>query len=140
MKPLLHNNFNGLQHIGIPVTDIAVSQAFYHRFGFASIMQRQVDATEGRVSAVMMRRAGVVLELYQLPAEQLAAIRQRTDGVIDHIAFAVDDIDRAWSELQAAGETLLEAAPVHLDFWRSGCRYFAIRGPDGEKLEFNQIL
>src|SRR6267143_3212529 len=30
---------NGLQHIGIPVTDIATSEAFYKRLGFANVMK-----------------------------------------------------------------------------------------------------
>jgi lactoylglutathione lyase len=27
-----------------------------------------------------------------------------------------------------------------LPFWKNGCKYFNITGPDGERLEFNQIL
>jgi lactoylglutathione lyase len=27
-----------------------------------------------------------------------------------------------------------------LAFWSKGCKYFNILGPDGERLEFNQIL
>ena len=29
---------------------------------------------------------------------------------------------------------------THLSFWKNGCNYFNITGPDGERLEFNQIL
>ncbi len=39
-----------------------------------------------------------------------------------------------------AGFHPIEAAPVKLDFWENGCMYFNILGPDGERLEFNQIL
>jgi len=140
MRTLLQNNFNGLQHIGLPVTDLERSTAFYRRLGFEPAMERRITPAEGPVSAVMMRRGVLVIELYQLPAAQLDAIRRRGDGHIDHIAFDVDDVEGAFAELQAAGMTPLEEAPIHLDFWRNGCRYFAIRGPDGEKLEFNQIL
>jgi lactoylglutathione lyase len=29
--------------------------------------------------------------------------------------------------------------PAFLDFWEKGCKYSAVRGQDGEKLEFNQM-
>jgi catechol 2,3-dioxygenase-like lactoylglutathione lyase family enzyme len=53
---------NRLQHIGIPVTDIEISQSFYERLGF----QRAMNATfmhegdEGKVS--MMKRDGMTME------------------------------------------------------------------------------
>jgi lactoylglutathione lyase len=87
-----------------------------------------------------MEREGVVIELYQLPPDQLSAdIRTRKDGHLDHIAFNVKDIDKAFEEVKSAGLVPLQNEPVKLDFWKKGCRYFSIRGPDGEKLEFNQI-
>lgn len=39
-----------------------------------------------------------------------------------------------------AGYKILESAPVFLQFWKNGCKYFNIIGPDGERLEFNQVL
>jgi len=29
---------------------------------------------------------------------------------------------------------------VYLPFWEKGCKYFYILGPDGERLEFCEIL
>lgn len=140
MKTLLENNFNGLQHIGIPVTEIQRSVTFYRRLGFQPVMEKTFPEGDGETTAFMMQRAGVLLELYQPPASQCEALRNRSDGPVDHIAFAVTDIQAAFDEMQADGQTIIEAGPVHLDFWENGCKYFAIRGPDGEKLEFNQIL
>jgi fructose PTS system EIIBC or EIIC component len=49
--------------------------------------------------------------------------------------------DKAYAEVRAAElEILEEAAPVFLPFWSRGVKFFTVRGPDGEKLEFNQIL
>lgn len=62
------------------------------------------------------------------------------DGHIDHIAFDVDDIDAAFSELKNHSFKVLEEQPVFLPYWENGCKYFTILGPDGERLEFNQIL
>jgi lactoylglutathione lyase len=51
------------------------------------------------------------------------------------------DIEQAYQEIRTAGlEILEEPAPVFLPFWEKGVKFFTIRGPDGEKVEFNQIL
>jgi len=140
MNPPLSGNLQGLQHIGLPVVDLARSRAFYAGLGFYEIMtaEFQVDGQTGHVA--MMERESVVLELYQMPPGHLAEIRSRGDGRIDHIAFSVADVDAAYAELKAAGLAPCEPEPVFLKFWDKGCRFFTIRGPDGERLEFNQIL
>lgn len=88
----------------------------------------------------MMKQAEILIELYQFPAEVLESIKWRRDGKIDHIAFDVPDIGEVFQQLKALGFIPLEEQPVFLPFWEHGCRYFNILGPDGERLEFNQIL
>ena len=131
---------NGLQHVGIPVTDIKISEAFYETLGFANVMATtfQLHGDTGYVG--MMQRGDMIMELYQLPAEELAEIKTRGNGHIDHIAFDVDDVDTLFIEMKAAGFNVLETAPVFLAFWKHGCKFFNITGPDGERLEFNQIM
>lgn len=131
---------NSLQHVGIPVTDISVSEAFYNRFGFQKVMQAPFDMDGKTGTCIMMQHGRIILELYQLPEPRLREIRERKDGHIDHIAFDVDDIDSTFAVLKAAQFQVIEAAPVYLSFWQRGCRYFNILGPDGERLEFNQVL
>jgi lactoylglutathione lyase len=89
---------------------------------------------------VMMKLNEMIVELYQMPANELIEISRRKNGHIDHIAFDVDDIDTAFLELKKHSFDIIEAAPVFLAFWKNGCKYFNITGPDGERLEFNQIL
>ena len=136
----LQDNFKGLQHLGIPVTGLETSVDFYTRIGFNRILSAHVDETGGRVLVAFMEQQGVVIELYQVTEKEREEIRSRRDGHIDHIAFDVADVEMAFQELQAAGFEMVEEKPVFLDFWDKGCKYFAIRGPDGEKLEFNQVL
>lgn len=131
---------NHLQHIGIPVTDIRVSEAFYSKLGFHRATRSAFDHKGGKGQMVMMQLKDIIIELYELPAEDLAEIRGRKDGHIDHITFDVSDIDKAFQALKEASFTIMEEAPVFLPFWQSGCKYFNILGPDGERLEFNQIL
>jgi catechol 2,3-dioxygenase-like lactoylglutathione lyase family enzyme len=141
MENQLSTIIKSIQHVGIPVSDIGVSEVFYSRFGFKNVMQStfEIDGEEG--ICIMMKNKKTILELYQMPEKQLREIRARKDGHIDHIAFDVDDIDKTFSMLKEALFTILEEKPVSLpSFWKNGCRYFNILGPDGERLEFNQIL
>ena len=133
-------NVQGFQHLGLPVTDIARSRAFYERLGFRAVFETTLPAEGGAIQVAMLDLSGFVLELYQLVGADLAGIAARGDGHVDHLALNVADIEQAWGAARAAGLTPLEDAPVFLPFWDKGCKYFTVRGPDGEKVEFNQIL
>jgi len=131
---------NHLQHVGLPVTNLENSEQFYKRLGFLPVMNStfMYEGAEGKV--LMMQLNSIVVELYQMPEPELSKIKQRKDGRIDHIAFDVDDIDATFKLLKEEGFSVIEEAPVYLPFWKRGCKYFNISGPDGERLEFNQIL
>ena len=131
---------NHIQHIGLPVTALKISEAFYEKLGFANVMASGFDDRGGRGSVAMMQRGGMILELYQMPEAELQAIRNRKDGHIDHIAFDVDSIEDTFRALKDAAFSVVEEEPVFLPFWKNGCKYFNVLGPDGERLEFNQIL
>ena len=131
---------NHIQHIGIPVTDLNRSEMFYKKLGFENVMASGFDHSGGRGKMAMMQKGEMLIEIYQLPDFALDGLRNRTDGHVDHVAFDVYDIDLAFSELKDASFHIVESAPVFLPFWKNGCKYFNILGPDGERLEFNQIL
>ncbi|MEY2916774.1 MAG: hypothetical protein RIS73_488 [Bacteroidota bacterium] len=126
--------------MGIPVTDLAVSENFYERLGFINVMKATFDYNGQKGNVAMMKQNDITIELYQMPPAALGEIRERKNGHIDHIAFDVDDIDLAYNSLKNSGFNMLEQKPVFLNFWKNGCKYFNITGPDGERLEFNQIL
>ena len=42
--------------------------------------------------------------------------------------------------LKKAGFEMLESTPTFLPFWKNGTRFFNVKGPSGETIEFNQIL
>lgn len=140
MEHSVHLPIRAIQHIGIPVTDISRSELFYHKLGFTNVMQAPFQHEGETGTCIMMQRDQMVIELYQLPAGELTGIRNRKDGHIDHIAFDVPDIEEAFAALKAGGYMIMEEAPVFLSFWKNGCKYFNILGPDGERLEFNQKL
>lgn len=132
--------FTAIQHIGIPVTDLKTSEAFYNKLGFANVMQSHFNFNGDTGHVIMMQKENMILEIYQMPEAELAEIRMRKAGNIDHIAFDVADIDAAFRELKQASFRIVEEAPLFLPFWKNGCKYFNVLGPDGERLEFNQIL
>ena len=131
---------NKIQHIGIPVTDLEKSETFYEKLGFINVMTSSFDYNGGKGNVSMMQSGAVIIEIYQMPEAELVTIRERKDGHVDHMAFDVEDIKVAFESLKNSGFDVLEEQPVFLPFWENGCKYFNITGPDGERLEFNQIL
>ncbi len=131
---------NRLQHIGIPVTDPVRSLAFYASLGFEVVMNAGFKKLSGEGLCWMLKNNDIIIELYRLPDSDLSDISSRRNGHIDHIAFDVDDIDAVFQELRNNGFNILEDYPVKLDYWANGCRYINITGPDGEILEFCEII
>jgi lactoylglutathione lyase len=137
---ILESNFNDIQHVGIPVTDLKRSKSFYESLGFKDVMSSTFFSNGQTGYASMMKRGQAIMELYQLPESEINEIGGLKDGHINHITFDVSDVDKAFLELKDNGFDIIEEAPVFLDFWEKGCKYFNVLGPDGERLEFNQIL
>ena len=138
---LLEGNLKGLQHLGIFVTDVEKSKEFYMQFGFKEILRKTVPNEPENVELAFLEQGGFTIELVQLGGEMKEQIANREDGQIDHVALDVADIDKALAEIIAAGfEVLEENAPVAMDLFDNGVKFFTIRGPDGEKVEFNQML
>ncbi|MFD3394566.1 VOC family protein [Aquirufa sp. OSTEICH-129V] len=129
-----------IQHIGIPAHDLEVSIPFYERLGFENVMESPFEFDGGFGTCVMMKNHEVIVELYQMPEKQLAEIKQRKNGHVDHFAIDVTDVDHAFETLKKAGFEILEATPTYLQFWKNGTRFFNVKGPSGEIIEFNQIL
>ena len=129
-----------VQHIGIPAHDLELSIPFYERLGFENVMESPFEFDGGYGTCVMMKNHEVIVELYQMPEKQLAEIKQRKNGHVDHFAIDVSDVDLAFDTLKKAGFEILESTPTFLPFWKNGTRFFNVKGPSGETIEFNQIL
>lgn len=138
---LLQDNLQGLQHLGVPVTNLERSKGFYAQLGFTEAMRTDIQPQTEVIRVAMMQHENFTIELYELGQSERQEIAKRTDGHIDHVALNVLDIEKAYAEIKSAGLEILEDnAPVYLPFWEHGVKYFTVRGPDGEKIEFNQIL
>ncbi len=129
-------NVRGWNHLGIPTVDIDASRDFYQRLGFVQDLYAEVSVDNGVVKILMMKLGNFILEFFQIPGAALP----NTDGKIDHIALDVRDAQAAYDELKAAGLLLMEDAPISLAILGGGVKFFNIRGPNGAKVEFNELL
>ncbi|TLS49246.1 VOC family protein [Paenibacillus antri] len=57
------------------------------------------------------------------------------DGIVNHLAFTVDDIEAEIARLQAAGVSMIDTAPRVI---LNGIQIAFFYGPNGEKLELFQ--
>ncbi len=135
----LNNNIlKGWDHLGIPVSDLDRSKSFYKDLGFVEVMNAEVKKEDGIIKVAFMDLNGFQIELYQLFGEELEELKTRAYGHIDHIALDVLDVDKAFNELKEANYNIEETIPDYIDFGDFEVRFFKVKGPDNEKIEFNQ--
>ena len=120
----------GLQHVGLPTKDMEQTLDFYHRLGFEDALIRDNDGAK----VVFLKLKNLVIEAYE------SAEATGVPGAIDHIAIDVSDIEAVFSHISSGGFSLLDQQVRYLPFWDNGVRFFTILGPNGEKIEFSQIL
>jgi lactoylglutathione lyase len=125
---------NELQHVGIPVTNLDRSLAFYARLGFKEIMRTELPGVTEAIRVAMIQLEQLTLELYQLEREEREAISKRTDGHVDHLALDVTDIEKAYIEICKAGLEVQEnPAPVFCPFGFTGSNISAFAGRMGRR-------
>lgn len=122
-----------LHHVGIRVRDLDRSIAFYRDvLGLQVRVRRTLDGgTEiaflGHGPGGGATGDGATIELIAGPTDHVDA-----DGVVHHVAFAVDDADAVWERLRELGVTLLQDRVADVP---GGRKLAAFRGPDGEYLQ-----
>lgn len=130
----------GLAHVGIPCKSMDESIAFYQWLGF-EVLTRQYHKDGSNMS--VLRNGNCLIELYEeLGAQKKPVESLSDDGHVDHVALFCDDIDATYAELAAAGAAFLtQGGVLPGKLWEPrGCRYFVIKGPSGEKIEFATVL
>ncbi len=127
----------GLSHIGIFVKDMKVSLDFYKNIlGFECYSESTVTRDDGITLVAFLRCGTCEIELIQHPV-----YHKRSDGPVDHIALAVEDIDCMKKCLEKKGVEYETKDPIELSVIKdNGVRYIFFRGPDGERLELSQVL
>jgi len=124
------NNVRGLQHIGLPVRNIDSTLDFYGKLGFSILWESTINGNR----VCFLRGLGITVEAYENPVTTGKA------GAIDHISLDVYNLDMAWDYILGLGLIPAGENQHDLPFFAQGVRFFTIEGPDGEKIEFNQIV
>lgn len=115
-----------VHHIGIMVSDIERSIDWYHRvLGLRLVDRRQL----GQTLLAFLETGNTQIELIQKGGSYPA------NGVVNHVAFAVEDMAAEMARLRESGVAFDERYP--LEIWDGGQIAF-LEGPDGEVLELFQ--
>ena len=124
----------GLQHIGIPTSNLEKSSEFFLSLGFSIIQREQLPDSQKRVQFLQCKN--VVVEVW----EEEGMVVPRAIGAIDHIAFDVQNIQEAFEQAKESKLHLLQNEIQFLPFGERGVRYFSVLGPDNVVIEYNQKL
>ena len=127
------NLITGVAHIGLYIKDLERSIKFYEEV-LEFQMIRRFTSLEGNKMA-FVKSGNLIIELIQ-HVEWM----DRKDGLYDHIAMEVEDIEAVSAELQKRGIQM--GMDIYLDklVTADGVKYQDFRGPDGEHLEIYQYV
>ncbi len=118
-----------LDHIGIASIDVEADVRYY-----VEVLGFRIIGHFGE--CYFIQNGGVTYEIYNGKEQPEAAI-----GKIDHIAYTSRDIEQDYAYALEQGYEITTQGIESIDrFWDHGIRYFKIRTPGGEQVEFNQIL
>lgn len=122
----------GIQHVGIPVSDIDRTIEFYTSLGFEPALITENKPANERVA--FLKLGNLIVEAYGNKDTE------KRSGAIDHIALDVKNIDKLYDQIRNEGHRIVEEKVMSLPFWENGVKFFTILGPDNEKIEFCEKL
>lgn len=128
----ISNYITGLQHIGIPTNNIEITKSFYIGLGFEIAFETYNEAKDEKVA--FLRNHDVIIEVYENHKAK------KIDGAIDHICLNVTNIEEAFHIIGQGDYELIDNEIHFLPFWENGVKFFNVLGPNGEKVEFLQVL
>ena len=127
----------GLAHVGVFVKDIERSKKFYTEVLGLELINECVFVDETNTFTIaFVKKGSLIVELIMMKHQ-----KQLSDGVVDHIAMQVDDLDGMIEKLAAKGIEFESKEPIGLaSMLDNGAKWIFFRGPDNEHLEISQIL
>jgi methylmalonyl-CoA/ethylmalonyl-CoA epimerase len=104
--------FDGIDHLGIAVTELDGAVATYRECLGMSLVHREVMAEQGVEVALLETGEGHVELLAPLgPETPVGRYMAKNGAGLHHVAYAVDDIDATLEKLDAAGLRLIDSEP-----------------------------
>jgi len=124
-----------MSYCGIRVQDLQRSLKFYTGLFGLKEVGRGDHRKHGAGLYVLLRdeRSGQKLELNWYPEGSVYAVEYTPGEGLDHIAFVVDDVKAAFTELLAKG-----AEPTDIGPWNTGGWLAYLKDPDGNWIEIYQ--
>jgi len=123
--------FKKMEHIGIMVNDMDRSIEFYTEVVGMDLKKREKLNEEVELAFLAFSGSeDIELELVGRGTTGLS-----DQGIVNHLAFSVEDIDETLAHLKAHGVRLLDQTPREI---LDGVRIAFFFGPDGERLELVQ--
>jgi glyoxylase I family protein len=118
-----------IHHVAIIASDYAASRRFYTEvLGLAVIAETYREARDGWKLDLALGDAQI--ELFSFPDPPERPTRPEARG-LRHLAFAVDDVERAAARLEGQG---VPCEPIRIDEL-TGRRFTFFKDPDGLPLE-----
>lgn len=122
-------------HIGVAVSEVDKNAQWYQDILGFQIKAKFVGRT-GHNVYFLEGANNAIYEMYQDDNLDPAVA-----GKIDHIAYDSQDIYADYQFCMDAGYDIVTNGVEEIPhFWEKGCKYFKIKSPAGEQVEFCQIL
>lgn len=122
----------GIAHIGLPTNDLERTVAFYKGLGFEVIMETYNEKAKEKVAFLQIKN--YCIETFENHQAVMA------DGAYQHVALDVEDIETIYGEICRKGYQVITDGIEQLPFWEKGVKFFMIKGPNEERIEFCQKL
>ncbi len=117
-------------YVGIRVTNLQKSIDFYTKLlGMKVVGRGKTEKTKGETVGLVSKEGGFILELNYYEKDSPYNTKYVVGEGLDHLAFGVDDLDKALKEAKSAGHRTI------LDINAEGSRWAYIEDPDGIWIE-----
>ena len=117
-------------YVGIRVTDLERSIAFYtNMLGMKVSGRSKIEQTKGETVGLQTEKDGFTLELNYYEKDSPYNTKYVVGEGLDHLAFKVDDLDKALEEAKKAGHRTI------LQMKADGGQWAYIEDPDGNWIE-----
>jgi len=117
-------------YVGIRVTDLERSIDFYTNIlGMKVSGRNKIEQTKGETVGLQTEKDGFTLELNYYEKDSPYNTKYVVGEGLDHLAFKVDDLDKALEEAKKAGHRTI------LQMKADGGRWAYIEDPDGNWIE-----
>jgi lactoylglutathione lyase len=117
-------------YVGIRVTDLERSIDFYTKvLGMKVTGRSKIESTKGETVGLQSKKDGFVLELNHYEEDSPYNTRYIAGEGLDHLAFKVDDLDKALKDAKLAGHRTI------LEMKSDGGRWAYVEDPDGIWIE-----